>query len=61
MRVYEFYLREKGEEHLIGILPERRKNQERITDETIMNWGRKILGDSVNLDSNVLYFIKLEI
>ncbi len=41
MRAYEFYLREKGKEHLIGILPERRKNKDRITQEAILNWGRK--------------------
>ena len=61
MRAYEFYLREKGEDHLIGILPERRKNQERITQETIMNWGKKILADNVDVDSDALYFIHVEI
>jgi len=46
---------------LIGILPERRKNQERITQETIMNWGKKILADNVDVDSDALYFIHVEI
>ena len=42
MVVYKFYLRDaiKGDIFL-GILPERRKNPQRITDESIINWGRK--------------------
>ena len=41
MIVYKFYLRDatKGD-ILLGILPERRKNPKRITDESIINWGR---------------------
>jgi len=47
MVAYEFYWREKkGRDHLIGILPERRKNLKRITHESVMNWGRKVLGYS---------------
>jgi hypothetical protein len=43
MVAYEFYWRdEKGKEHLIGILPERRKNPERITEESIFNWGGRL-------------------
>ena len=61
MRVYEFYLRVEGIDHLIGILPERRKDEKRITKESIMNWGRKILGDSSNVDLGNLYFIQVEV
>jgi len=61
MRAYEFYLREKGEEHLIGILPERRKNKDRITQEAILNWGRKILGDNPNVDLKTLHFVQVEV
>ncbi len=61
MRAYEFYLRDKEEDHLIGILPERRDNQERITRESIMNWGKKILGDSKDVDLDALYFIQVEV
>jgi hypothetical protein len=45
MIVYKFYLRNaiKGD-ILVGILPERRKNPQRITDESIINWGRKYFG-----------------
>ena len=46
MVAYEFYLPDEiGKEHLIGILPERRKNQKRITNKSILNWVKKILGD----------------
>lgn len=60
MIAYEFYWDdENGGEHLIGILPERRKNPERITEESIMNWAREIVGDSERI--NNIYFIKVEV
>ena len=50
MVAYELYwLDEIGRDHLIGILPERRKNPERITQESIINWGRTVIGYSVNV------------
>ena len=61
MVAYEFYWRdETGKEHLIGILPERRKNSERITKESIIRWGRMLLGDDV--DSKEIFFklVKIE-
>ena len=59
MMAYEFYWRnDKEKEHLIGILPERRKNPERITRKSIMNWGKKILGDHSEVEN--LYFIEVE-
>ena len=33
---------------LIGVLPERRKNPTRITRESVLNWGKKLLGDNAN-------------
>jgi len=46
MEAYEFYWRDiYGKDHLIGILPERRKDPKRITNKSIMNWGRKIVGN----------------
>ncbi len=40
MVAYEFYLRDgTGKEYLIGILPERRGRPERITNDSILNWG----------------------
>lgn len=60
MIAYEFYWRDaiKGYE-LIGILPERRKDPRRITQDSIMNWGRKILGENVVADD--IFFIKVTI
>jgi hypothetical protein len=42
MIVYKFYIRDaiKGEIFL-GALPERRKDPQRITIESILNWGKK--------------------
>ncbi len=50
MTVYEFYARdeEKGNK-LIGILPERRVNQERINNEAIMNWAKVVFENIFNL------------
>ena len=60
MVAYEFYWRDEEEkEHVIGILRERRKNPERISDESIINWGRKILGK--NGDIKNIYFIKVDV
>lgn len=55
MVAYEFYWRDdKGKNHLIGILPERRKNPERITSESIMNWVRLVT------DAKDVFFIPIE-
>jgi hypothetical protein len=59
MVAYEFYWRDEiGEEHLVGILPERRKNLLRITKESILNWVSLVIGD--NLESNNIYFVQVE-
>ncbi len=45
MTAYEFYSRDGlGERYLIGVLPERRIAQERITNESIINWAKEPLG-----------------
>ena len=57
---YEFYwVDERGEDHFFAILPERRKNPERITEESIMKWGGMVLGD--NRSSKNIYFVHVEI
>ena len=57
---YEFYWDDKeGMSHLIGILPERRKKTERITEESIMNWGKKILGGQKKVKK--IYFVEVSI
>jgi hypothetical protein len=60
MVAYEFYWRDpiKGYQ-LIGTLPERRKNPLRITQESVMKWVRKILGE--NIDFNNIFFITITI
>ena len=60
MVAYEFYLRnDKGSEHLVGILPERRKDQERITRESVMNWVIGLI--DYNKDIMRIFFIEVEV
>jgi len=60
MIAYEFYWRDEiGTEHLVGILPERRKNPRRVTKESILNWVWMVIGD--NLDGNNIYFVQVEL
>jgi hypothetical protein len=60
MVAYEFYwLDRAGHEHLLGILPERRKKQERITEESIINWGKRIVID--NLSVKDIFFTQIQI
>ena len=59
MVAYEFYWRdETGKEHFIGILPERRKDPKRITEDSILNWGWKVVGD--NSYVNNIHFVQVE-
>jgi hypothetical protein len=60
MVAYEFYFRDpiKGYQ-LIGTLPERRKSPLRITQESVMNWVSKILGENMNF--NDIFFITITI
>jgi hypothetical protein len=55
MLAYEIYWLDpiKGYE-LVGILPERRKNPKRIPEKSIINFGKKLLGDNVNVN-NMLF------
>ena len=51
MMAYKFYVRnEKKEFELVGVLPERRRNPVRITEESITNWGRINLGHNVKAE-----------
>jgi hypothetical protein len=44
MLAYEFYYHDNDTRpQLIGILPERRKDFQRITSESIMNWVKKFI------------------
>jgi hypothetical protein len=56
MVAYAFYWPdEKGKNHLIGILPERRQSLERITKESISNWARQVT------EAKDVFFIPVEI
>ena len=60
MVAYEFYVNDDIEEfHLLGILPERRKDPLRISSESIMNWGKLAVGDCVDIHN--IYFIQIEV
>ena len=58
MTAYEFYWRDDEDgAHLIGILAERRKNPERVSRESVMNWVKKVLGDEVGI--NNVFFVQV--
>ncbi len=60
MVAYQFYWNdEAGKEHLIGVLPERRKDPERISNQLIMNWVRGILGESAHFEK--IHFVKVNV
>ncbi len=50
-----YYFGENEDVHFIGFLPERRRNPERITQESIQNFVTTILGHEVN-DNKIYYF-----
>ena len=46
---YEFYVYDsKGNKTLMGILPEKRKDARRITQKSILRWGRMLLYDTAD-------------
>jgi hypothetical protein len=60
MVAYEYYRRDETNRfHSIGIIPERRGQSERITDESILNLGKIILGENEGLSN--LFFVQLTI
>jgi len=60
MIAYAFYwLEEIDKVHFIGLLPERRKDPERITQESISNFARTILGNEADIDD--LFSIEMEL
>ena len=55
MVVYEFYVRDKDKgDKLIGVLPERRNNIERINHESIMNWIKTVYS-TADRTNNIFY------
>ncbi len=60
MVAYEFYWFDStGGHQIIGVLPERRKNPERVTQESIINWGKKLFCE--DLDTKDIFFIQVTI
>ncbi len=58
MMAYAFYwLEEIDKVHFIGLLPERRKDPERIGQGSISDFGRTILGNKAEVDN--LFFIEI--
>ena len=57
---YEFYWHDpvKGYQ-LIGVLPDRRRNSLRITQESVLNWAEKYFAKNLDLDN--IFFIEIEI
>lgn len=61
MLVYEFYWRdEMGRDLFVGILKERRKNPQRITEESILNWGRKAMGHNGEVGDFYFYISEMD-
>ncbi len=59
MQAYEFYRRDKEGDHLIGILPERRRSpKERITPESVIAWVKGVVGD---IDLGSMYVVTVEL
>jgi hypothetical protein len=57
---YELYCwRDPKGYELIGVLPERRNNPQRVTKESVLNWGQKYFGIHLNLGD--MYLIEVEI
>jgi hypothetical protein len=60
MVVYELYARDKeGNEHFIGTLPEKRRDRKRITNESLINFSRTVLGDEADIDLESIRFIQM--
>ena len=57
---YEYYWHDelKGFE-LIGVLPERRKDTDRVTQESILGFGKKFWGD--HMDNGNILFIRVDV
>ncbi len=60
MVLYKFYVRDQdGEEHFLGILPERRNDPKRITDESVVNLSKTILGPNAEIILDSIRFVQV--
>jgi len=58
--LYKIYVRdEDGEEHFLGILPERRNGPTRITDESVVNLSKIILGPNAEIQLDSIRFVTI--
>lgn len=61
MLVYEFYRRdEMGRDLFIGRLKERRKDDNRITEESILNWGKKVICQNGEVGDIYFYISEID-
>ncbi len=62
MVAYKFYYSdEKGASHLVGILPERRRLSARITQQSVMAWWGKVVGDIPMKKGHRIHFDQVEL
>ena len=60
MVAYEFYsIDSKGQYEMIGVLPERRRHPERLTEESVTHWGEEFFRN--NLNGQDIFFIQVTI
>jgi hypothetical protein len=60
MCAYEFYWFDKADKaHFLAILQENRKNLLRITRESVLKLGRKVMSDDADITN--IYFIQVEV
>ena len=58
MVAYRFYcMGEDGRDDLIAVLPERRRTPERITDRSVLNWAKQVIGNGCHGQS--IYFVEV--
>ncbi len=61
MILYKIYVRDQdGEEHFLGILPETRNDPQRITDESVVNLSKIILGPDAEIQLDSIRFVRVE-
>jgi hypothetical protein len=58
MVAYKFYLRNPKEVfEFVGVLPEKRRDSKRISDESILNLGKKYFGKNAR-DYEDIFFVE---
>jgi len=61
MVLYKFYVRDQdGEEHFLGVLPERRNDPRRITDDSVVSLSKTILGSNAEILLDSIRFVQVK-